>query len=280
MIKRPRLMYFTPHDNMGDIMNVDLCKMLLGVAPKESNSKRCDCVFVGSMMHFLLTPVNEAKGIKKLRQKPIHIWGTGFIDWRENDYIFTRPLVIHALRGEKTKEKCELVLGEKLDGITLADPGLLACNLIDFDGEKKFDVGIVPHYVDKENEIFQSITIPNSKIIDIQSDVSECIKSIAECRVIISSSLHGLIVADSFGIPNIRMICSDRIHGGDFKYDDYYSAFGLTDHNRIDTRNEDINLIDIDSIVRNYKITEEQARQKRIELLNSFPFNNKGRVKD
>ena len=90
--------------------------------------------------------------------------------------------------------------------------------------------------------------------------------------MILSSSLHGLVAADSFGIPNIRMVCSDRIYGGDFKYDDYYSAFGYTSHSRLDTRRENINSVAIEKIVANYKITQEQVRRKKAELLQSFPF--------
>ena len=39
--------------------------------------------------------------------------------------------------------------------------------------------------------------------------------------------MHGLIVADSFGIPNRRMPLSSGIIS-DLKFNDYYSAFGLT----------------------------------------------------
>ena len=46
--------------------------------------------------------------------------------------------------------------------------------------------------------------------------------------------MHGLIAADSFCIPNIRIILSDNIIGKDFKYNDYYSVFGIENHNKID----------------------------------------------
>jgi hypothetical protein len=44
---------------------------------------------------------------------------------------------------------------------------------------------------------------------------------------VISSSLHGLIVADSLGIPNVWLRLSPDVLGGDYKFKDYYSVFGL-----------------------------------------------------
>ena len=50
------------------------------------------------------------------------------------------------------------------------------------------------------------------------------IADLTSCELIFSSSLHGLIVADSFGIPNIHMELSDKLVGGNFKFEDYYSS--------------------------------------------------------
>src|SRR5690606_13222558 len=53
----------------------------------------------------------------------------------------------------------------------------------------------------------------------------EVISEISSCTCIVSSSLHGLIVADSYRIPTAWMILSDKINGGPFKYNDYYSIY-------------------------------------------------------
>ena len=60
------------------------------------------------------------------------------------------------------------------------------------------------------------------KIINITSGVYEFIDQLKECELILSSSLHGLIAADAYGIPNYRVNLSTLIHGGDFKYKDHY----------------------------------------------------------
>lgn len=44
------------------------------------------------------------------------------------------------------------------------------------------------------------------------------------CKKIVSSSLHGLIVSDSYKIPNRWVSFSDQIAGGTFKFLDYFSS--------------------------------------------------------
>jgi|688.fasta_scaffold22280_4 pyruvyltransferase len=47
---------------------------------------------------------------------------------------------------------------------------------------------------------------------------------IAACETIFSQSLHGLIVADALGIPNVWVAPGDGMSGGRFKFDDYFST--------------------------------------------------------
>ena len=55
-------------------------------------------------------------------------------------------------------------------------------------------------------------------------DWKSVIEDICCCEAIVSSSLHGLIIADTYGIPNARVKFSDNVTGGDFKYDDYFES--------------------------------------------------------
>ena len=50
------------------------------------------------------------------------------------------------------------------------------------------------------------------------------IHEIAKCEHILSSSLHGLVVADALGIPNGWIKLSDRVVGDGFKFKDYGTA--------------------------------------------------------
>jgi pyruvyltransferase len=44
---------------------------------------------------------------------------------------------------------------------------------------------------------------------------------------VLSSSLHGLVIADSLRIPNQWAKLSTLIIGDDYKFVDYYSCFGI-----------------------------------------------------
>lgn len=88
-------------------------------------------------------------------------------------------------------------------------------------------MGVVPHYVDKGSKEIQLIrSLSSIKLIDVFSPVEEVLREIQQCEFIISSSMHGLIVADSFGIPNNRVKFSDGIIDN-YKFVDYYSSFNI-----------------------------------------------------
>ncbi|NEN94442.1 MAG: polysaccharide pyruvyl transferase family protein [Moorea sp. SIO3I7] len=68
----------------------------------------------------------------------------------------------------------------------------------------------------------------NVLLIDVTRNPKEVIADITRCEAIASSSLHGLIIADAFGIPSIWMQLSNKVSGKGFKFKDYYSVFGET----------------------------------------------------
>src|SRR5690606_32571185 len=57
--------------------------------------------------------------------------------------------------------------------------------------------------------------------------VSDVLSEVLQCDFILSSSMHGLIIADAFSIPNRRIQFSSGIIS-DLKFDDYYSALNLS----------------------------------------------------
>jgi hypothetical protein len=52
-------------------------------------------------------------------------------------------------------------------------------------------------------------------------------KQILACEHILSSSLHGIIVAHAYGIPAVQVQFSDRIFGDGVKYHDYFLSVDL-----------------------------------------------------
>ena len=110
---------------------------------------------------------------------------------------------------------------------------------------------------------------PNSKFIDVQNEPETVLKEISECENIISTGLHGLIIADSYGIPNCWCEISDKILGNNFKFHDYFSSFG-TDREVFDLRKGNLPNINNDFKC-NFK-SIKQVYKKQKELINCFPF--------
>jgi len=102
--------------------------------------------------------------------------------------------------------------------------------------------GWIPHYVDIA-EPFAALADENAAVISPQQSLPDYIRRLTSCRTIVSSSLHGLIIAHAYGIPALYAKVSDRVFGGGFKFRDYYAFVGV--------EAQDIPIWDFTSDVRN-----------------------------
>ena len=111
---------------------------------------------------------NRKKYLQKLvGAKPLKICGSVFIK-DESDFIFLyRKLDILALRGKYTKKILEKKFGYDLSNIALGDPGLLMNRLIKPTTSKKYELGVIPHYVDANNKIIDLLVEQNDRIVNI-----------------------------------------------------------------------------------------------------------------
>ncbi len=95
-------------------------------------------------------------------------------------------------------------------------------------------MGIIPHYVDKNNPLLDRFRDTEDIIVlDVQDygSFNSFINKICSCQFIASSSLHGLIISDAYGIPNVWVQFSKNIIGGRFKFEDYFLSVQRPLHN-------------------------------------------------
>lgn len=216
----------------------------------------CDVVGLGSILSKACTAkqfVNYTMRRLLQRKEKSIVWGSGFI--KETGPEATRHLDFRLVRGPKTSRLLER------DNLPFGDPGLLAADIVPKSKEKKYSLGIIPHFVDAQSSTVTRLrnSVRHSTVISVEEEPASVLKKISECEFIMSSSLHGLIVADSYRIPNLRLRLSDRIIGGDFKFLDYADS--------IDRKNiAPINLQSIfDGIQIDVLFEHEQAYQDNID---------------
>ncbi len=208
-----KMYWWNETPNFGDGLNPYLVEKLSGQKVVWSPLESANIVGAGSLLQWITKIENRL-------MQPLHVWGSGYMF--DEEPPINNPLVIHhAVRGHKSSS-----FG-KLHDIALGDSGLLADLLMDKFIAKKYAIGIVPHLWHLDDPILLNLLClhPNIKMIDVRHEPLDVIRQIAECEFVYSSSLHGLVVADSFSIPNQWLQFNTPLFGGDWKFKDYYSVF-------------------------------------------------------
>ncbi len=138
--------------------------------------------------------------------------------------VHTEHAEVLALRGRLTLGRAP----PDLDSIPLGDGGLVA-GLMAGQEQKQYALGLIPHYAHERNPAFRAVVKGHSRhacLIDICSDPRSVIQQVQRCEAVLASCLHGLVLADSLGVPSQWVMTSDALLGADFKFRDYYSVFG------------------------------------------------------
>jgi pyruvyltransferase len=131
---------------------------------------------------------------------------------------------IDALRGELTKEALRVSTP-----LALGDPGLLLPFYLPGQAKPRYKLGIIPHFREKADPRASEwgARYPREVLlIDIQRGIRQVIRQMLGCSVILSSSLHGLVFADAYGIPSAWYSLQEALSAeSQYKYLDYYSVF-------------------------------------------------------
>lgn len=193
--------------NLGDQLADPICSYLCqknGISEKIKSGKRL--LTVGSILQY--AKYNDV------------IWGSGVLSYKivekivENHYYSN--LDIRAVRGPLTREvllgcgySCPKVYGDPAILMPLIYPAEA-----DSDATK---IAYIPHWSHVEG----SEVIEDVEILDIRTkDYKVFISRLCQYKFVISESLHGIILAESYGIPAIFLNCGmdEQL----FKFYDWY----------------------------------------------------------
>jgi hypothetical protein len=202
-------------ENYGDLLSKYLVekiskKKTKWYNPQEINPEK-NYMAIGSILNY----ANEKS----------YIWGSGIID-RKHSVICDQ---VFAVRGPLTRARlldleinCPEIYG---------DPALLLPEYYNPKIKKKVKIGIVPHMVDYRRAQDKFLENSEIRIINLAtSNIENTTRSILECEAIISSSLHGLIVAHAYNIPAVWVKFSNDLYGDDIKFYDYLASVKLKDY--------------------------------------------------
>jgi len=211
----PVISYYDFIHNWGDALNPVLVRHISGKEP----------IPLEQVYNVRNSPVYSVIGsiLGNYSDPNLEVWGSGFIG--PERIFLVPPKKIHAVRGPLTRQVI-VKLGLECPEV-YGDPALLYPRYYSPPVEKEFDLGVVAHYTDRHDPWLECVAREQGAlVIDVTSGVEEFVDQLCRCRTIASSSLHGLIAADSYGIPFTWISLSNRLLGGRFKFEDYFLSTG------------------------------------------------------
>ncbi|WP_344818070.1 polysaccharide pyruvyl transferase family protein [Microbacterium soli] len=193
------------HPNFGD----DLTPALLpryGIVPLYREPRAARLVGVDSLLEFM--PADYAGAI----------WGAGLM--KDARHPLPRAAAL-AVRGPLTAER----LGLRVEP-AFGDPGILVSRHITQpppDGR----IAVVPHGHHRSHERLARLIAEAgdaARTVNVHQRAAGAVRAIAAARAVITTSLHGLITADAYGIPAVWTTLEPPLGGGDFEFRDYEAA--------------------------------------------------------
>jgi pyruvyltransferase len=207
--------------NFGDLIGPVVVGALLrrrGLDPTSAN-RSVQLLSVGSVLHHA--------------RPGAVVWGSGVNGKIAPAPELLRTLDIRAVRGPRTHR---YLSDRGVDGVPAiyGDPALLLPALFPELRATRptHGVTIVPNLNDVA-------AYDGHRYLHPRRPLKHCLETIAHSRLVVGSSLHGIIVAEAFGVP-ARLVRSATEPA--FKYDDYYSGTGREHYHAADSVEEALDL--------------------------------------
>lgn len=242
--------------NLGDSLGGVICSYLLkekGIEVDKEISKTKHLFTVGS---------NIFGSSLKGNYQSATIWGSGLqsIPRRREAFcqrISRRKLDIRAVRGPLTKDLIEK-FGHRCPEV-YGDPAILMPLIYkpDITPNYKYSVVLQFYHERKFREVH-----PHERVISMNTnDYKSVIDEICASEIIYTSSLHGIILAETYGIPAVFFRGLEKAI--DFKYKDWYLSTGRSHVPFCDT---------FEDAIKTAPPTIPQLEQLQQGLLDSFPY--------
>lgn len=260
----PHLMGKT-NENYGDLVGKYLVEKISGKTVKWVHPKKWHL-----LDYFQPIYVTVGSILANVNSKCI-VWGSGIIEKNQK----VKPAKFLAVRGPQTRNNL-LKQGYNVPEV-YGDPALLLPKYHNPTIEKKYKLGIVPHYTDYEfvKQLYnEDVSV---LIIDLMTQSIESTTDLfLQCERILSSSLHGLIVSHTYKIPAIWVEFSDNLFGDGIKFQDYFESVNLFPYKPVRVHTK----LDIENVLDRFKTYPNLPEHTHIStlrdnLLLACPFKSK-----
>jgi pyruvyltransferase len=259
------LTWWTVTPNFGDLLSPYLVEKLTSKAVVEvknkTGSKRIRTI------SFRKKPVSYlgiGSIISRANASSI-VWGSGAFGTETKTNLSKKAKYL-AVRGPLTRNLL------RINGINCpevyGDPALLIPGVFNPPVQKKYKIGVILrwsetdwHDVDADSDV--------RKINLGTSDIEGTLTEILSCERIISSSLHGIILADAYGIPS-AWLSSTTPKGLEFKFYDYFLSV-----NKIQKPQQfdfSANRLTCNALEKNIKFNDREIEFDAKKLLDACPF--------
>jgi len=201
-----RVYWWRGHPNFGDVLARILVEELTDQQVSWAPPEQADLVVVGSIASHL----------------PPRWTGTILgIGAARPGYLDASTARVLALRGHMTQGQVNT--DPHGPAIALGDPALLVPMIVDRPARRSGRV-VVPHWQDH----LLHLKHPEARVVHVEDDPLTVVSQIAAAEEVVTSSLHGIVVADAFGIPRCWQPHRET-QGGGFKFRDYATVVGEFD---------------------------------------------------
>jgi pyruvyltransferase len=145
------------------------------------------------------------------------VWGTGV---QHDRRYATDKATFLAVRGPLTRSCIDGAHVPEVYG----DPGLLLPQVYDPEVEVRHQLGVMPHFVDAE---LGRAKYPGALFVDVLGGWRRVVRQMKACERVVTTSLHGIIAADAYGIPvTWEPSYTAGLVSGNLKFQDYFLGTG------------------------------------------------------
>ena len=212
---RVNLEYFKDSVNLGDCLSPVVCEYMLAKRSLSFASPTCD----GKIAH--LNAIGSILGGRG--DYDATVWGSGVRCFSSIRGLCRKKLYqeldIRAVRGPITRaalEQCGIPCPS-----VYGDPAILMPLIYSPNVSRRHGTVMITHYLTPSEQYRQ---FENITLVDIKTeDYKKFIDIISSAEIVVSSSLHGIILAEAYGVPAVFL--QEGIESETLKfYDWYYST--------------------------------------------------------